>query len=80
MTQLSQVDVVDEVGRRVAIARKAVPAYAADEAVVASLVAGSVARGRADALSDIELDVYWAQPPTVTQREAAIEGAGWERV
>ena len=46
----------------------------------AALVAGSVARGLADASSDIELDVYWASPPSVADREAAVEGAGFDRV
>lgn len=44
------------------------------------LLAGSVARGLADDLSDIELDVYWRRPPTAEERIAAVEGAGWERV
>lgn len=70
----------DEVQRRVGIARRAVQAYQANDKVVAALIGGSVARGRADALSDIELDVYWSSPPTVEDREAAIEGAGWARV
>ena len=69
-----------EVQRRIAIARKAVEAYRRNDKVAAALIAGSVARGRADALSDIELDVYWSAPPTVQDREAAIEGAGWTRV
>jgi hypothetical protein len=71
---------VDEVARRVAIAAKAVRAYAADDRVVAALVGGSVARGLADAASDIELDVYWRSPPSLAARQAAVEGAGFERV
>lgn len=71
---------VDQVERRIAIAHKAVQAYAANGRVVAALVGGSVARGWADEHSDIELDVYWAGPPTVAEREAAIEGAGFTRV
>lgn len=71
---------VDEVVRRVAIAHKAVRAYAANERVAAALVGGSVARGLADAASDIELDVYWVSPPSVGDRQAAVEGAGFERV
>lgn len=70
----------DEVARRVATAHKAVRSYAANDRVAAALVAGSVARGLADASSDIELDVYWTSPPSVADREAAVEGAGFDRV
>jgi predicted nucleotidyltransferase len=66
--------------RRRAIARRAAAAYVANPAVAAVLLAGSVARGLADALSDIELDIYWRRPPTDDERVAAIEGAGWERI
>ena len=71
---------MDEVERRVALARRAVRAYADNPKVAAALIGGSVARGLADASSDIELDVYWSSPPTVADREAAIEGAGLTRV
>jgi hypothetical protein len=71
---------VDEVERRVALARRAVRAYVDNPKVAAALIGGSVARGLADASSDIELDVYWSSPPTVADREAAIEGAGLTRV
>jgi predicted nucleotidyltransferase len=71
---------VDEVARRVAIARRAVRAYAANDRVAAALVAGSVARGLADEASDIELDVYWTAPPSPADRAAAVEGAGFHRV
>ena len=71
---------MDEVERRIAIARKAVRAYAANDRVAAALVGGSVARGLADASSDIELDVYWTAPPSPADREAAVEGAGFDRV
>jgi len=70
----------DPVAVREAIADRVAEAYRADPGVAAVLVAGSVARGLADELSDIELDVYWSRPPTPQQREAAVEGAGWERV
>src|SRR5271155_1828715 len=66
--------------RRRAIAVRAAGHYAANPAVAAVLLAGSVARGLADDLSDIELDIYWGRPPTADERIAAIEGAGWERV
>jgi hypothetical protein len=62
------------------IARHVAQGYRANPHVAAVLVAGSVARGLADDLSDVELDVYWSRPPTSEDREAAVEGAGWERV
>jgi len=68
------------VARRLKIAEKAAAVYIENPHVAAVLVAGSVARGLADDHSDIELDVYWAQPPEEDERVAAVEGAGWERV
>jgi hypothetical protein len=70
----------DPVARRVEIARRVADGYRAIDGVAVVLLAGSVARGLADDLSDIELDVYWTRPPTAAEREAAVEGAGWERV
>ena len=70
----------DAIERRRAIARRAAAAYIANPAVAAVLLAGSVARGLADELSDIELDVYWRRPPSDDERIATVEGAGWERV
>ncbi len=70
----------DPVAARLGIARRVAAGFAAQEGVVATLVAGSVARGLADGLSDIELDVYWSRPPTDEERTAAGEGAGWGRV
>ena len=46
------------------IARHVAQGYRANPHVAAVLVAGSVARGLADDLSDVELDVYWSRPPT----------------
>jgi hypothetical protein len=70
----------DAVATRVEIARRVAAGFSAQDGVVATLVAGSVARGLADDLSDIELDVYWSRPPTDEERVAAVEGAGWGRV
>ena len=66
--------------RRRAIAERAAVAYRANPHVAGVLLAGSVARGLADDLSDIEIDVYWTQPPTDEERRAAVEGVGWSRV
>jgi hypothetical protein len=70
----------DPVTRRLDIAARVAEGYRANPHVAVVLVAGSVARGLADELSDIELDVYWSRPPEPEEREAAIEGSGWERV
>jgi predicted nucleotidyltransferase len=70
----------DAIQRRRAIARRAADAYITNPAVAAVLLAGSVARGLADELSDIELDIYWRRAPTDEERIAMVEGAGWERV
>ena len=70
----------DPVASRVEIARRVAAGFSAQDGVAATLVAGSVARGLADELSDIELDVYWWRPPTDEERVAAVEGAGWGRV
>jgi hypothetical protein len=70
----------DPIATRVEIARRVAEGYRAHDVVAGILVAGSVARGLADDMSDIELDVYWSRPPTTEEREAAVEGAGWGRV
>lgn len=44
--------------------------------VAAVVLAGSVGRGRADSYSDVELDVYWSEPPRREDRRAAIATAG----
>ena len=67
------------VARRVALAERAAVAYRNNPKVAAVLIAGSVARGLADEDSDIELDVYWSSAPTESDREAAVESAGWTR-
>ena len=54
----------DPVEIRGDIARRVADSYRANPHVAAVLVAGSVARGLADDLSDIELDVYWSRSPT----------------
>ncbi len=66
----------------------------ANPKVAAVLVEGSVARGDADRFSDLDLAVFWAEPPTVQERRDIViraagrdrrpwpsprEAAGWER-
>jgi hypothetical protein len=66
-----------EVARRVAVAEAMAPRYAANDGVAAVLLAGSVARGLADARSDLEVDVYWNRPPSEAERRAVVDEAGW---
>jgi hypothetical protein len=40
------------------------------------MVAGSVGGGSADRYSDIEVDVYYSEPPNEAERIAAVEGFG----
>lgn len=63
---------------RAALARKIAPTYAANANVAAVILGGSVSRGWADRYSDIEIGVFWQQPPTDDERRAAIEqNSGW---
>ena len=63
---------------RRAAAERIAPVYAANPKVAAVILAGSTARGHADRFSDIELGVFWHEPPTDDERLAAIEQAGGE--
>ncbi len=59
------------------LAQQLAPIYAANPHVAAVLLGGSTARGHADRYSDIELGVFWHQPPTDADRQTAataIEG------
>ncbi len=59
-----------ELGRRIGLA------YAANPEARVVMVAGSTGRGTADRYSDLEIDVYWREPPGDEERRAAAEGAG----
>ena len=61
---------------RLALARRVANAYGANPKVAAAIVGGSVARGYADRYSDIEVGVFWHQPPTDDERRAAAEATG----
>ena len=52
--------------------------YVATGAVAAVVLAGSLGRGRDDVFSDVELDVYWARPPTDDQRREPAAALGGE--
>lgn len=55
---------------RADLARHVAPLYAANPHVAAVLLGGSTARGHADRYSDIELGVFWHQPPSEPERRA----------
>jgi predicted nucleotidyltransferase len=61
---------------RFALAEQIGAAYAANHNAEVVMIAGSVARGSADRYSDIEVDVYYAEPPTEAERIAAVERCG----
>jgi Domain of unknown function (DUF4037) len=63
-------------GWRFALAEEIGAAYAANENAQVVMVAGSVGRGSADRYSDVEVDVYYAAPPSVAERVAAVERCG----
>jgi hypothetical protein len=58
--------------KRLALAHKIAPAYAANPKVAVVVLAGSVGRGTADRFSDIEIDVFWNTAPTDDERHALI--------
>ena len=68
----------DAIAQRVRLAERIAPAYAANPKVRGVLLAGSVARGIGDRFSDIEIDIFWAEPPTHADLTAPIERFGWK--
>ncbi len=61
---------------RYALAQQIAPHYHANPKVAAVLVEGSVARDYADRSSDIDLAVFWAEPPTAKERRDIVTRAG----
>jgi hypothetical protein len=61
---------------RFALAERVGYAYAADPKARVVMIAGSTGRGTADRYSDIEIDVYWSEPPSDDERRAAVERSG----
>ncbi len=59
-----------------AVARQVAAAYAGNPGLAALAVAGSVGAGLADRVSDLELDCYWARPPTEADRLRPVEATG----
>jgi len=61
---------------RYALAQQIASHSHANPKVAAVLVEGSVARGYADHFSDIDLAVFWAEPPTAQERRDIVTRAG----
>lgn len=62
---------------RWSLACQLAPAYTTHPHVQAVVLGGSAARGYADSYSDLELGVFWSQPPTDKDREqAAVQAHG----
>lgn len=59
---------------RLAKGKQVAALYAKNPKLRALVVAGSVGRGWADEWSDIELDLFWNEPPTDDDRKSVIEG------
>jgi hypothetical protein len=65
---------------RLALARKLGAGYAANPKAAVVMAAGSTGRGTADRYSDLELDVYWNEPPTAEERRHAALTGGADEV
>ncbi len=61
---------------RFALVERIAAAYAHDPNAEVVMIAGSVGRGTADRYSDIEVDVYYARPPTDAGRRTAVARCG----
>ncbi len=61
---------------RYTLAQQIAPHYHANPKVTAMLVEGSVAWDYADRSSDIDLAIFWAEPPTAQERRDIVKGAG----
>lgn len=65
-------------GWRLALAERAARAYAPNEKLAALTASGSVGAGLADRFSDLELDCYWFDPPSDTDRSGPVRVLGGE--
>ncbi len=65
---------------RRAIAERLAAIYARNPHIAAVVLGGSTARDHADQYSDIELGVFWNQPPTDKERRTVIELAGGDLI
>jgi predicted nucleotidyltransferase len=58
---------------RRSFAQQIAPVYAANPKVAAVILGGSTARGHADRYSDIEVGVFWRQPPAAADCRSAAD-------
>jgi hypothetical protein len=61
---------------RVSLARRVIEAYRESGKVSAALIGGSVALGVDDDFSDIDLFIFWAEPPSDAERHRAVLRSG----
>ena len=61
---------------RLELAERIAASYARNPKSKAIMIAGSVGRLSADKFSDIEIDVYYSEPPTESERISMVEGCG----
>lgn len=59
-----------------ALAQQIVSAHNDNPSIKAVMVGGSVSRGYADRYSDLEIGVFWSDPPTEAERKSAVESLG----
>jgi hypothetical protein len=65
---------------RYTLAQQIAPRYVSNPKVAAVAVEGSVARGYADHFSDLDLAVFWTEPPTAKERSGIIRRTNGRRV
>ena len=61
---------------RIALARRIAPIYGSHPRVKVVLIGGSVGRGIADRYSDVEIGVFWTEPPSEAERRTLAEQVG----
>ncbi|MCE2395170.1 hypothetical protein J4G02_11340 [Candidatus Poribacteria bacterium] len=61
---------------RIALAQRIMPVYANHPKVKVVIVGGSVGRGIADCYSDVEIGVFWTEPPSEAERKTLAERVG----
>jgi len=76
LTMSTDISMNDASAWRLAVARQIAPVYAAMPNVVAIEVEGSVSRGCADDLSDLEVGLFWNKPPEEAERLLAVQRMG----
>ena len=61
---------------RIALARRIAPIYASHPKIKVVIIGGSVGRGIADRYSDVEIGVFWTEPPSEAERKTLAEQVG----